>query len=65
MDNDEELSEKYDKIEKKLSKQSVYKSRRIENAKQKKRSKSINKWLLIVIFIVIVLLVLFVWYYFL
>lgn len=65
MENDEVLAKKYEKIEKDLSKQTVYKSRRIENAKQVKRSKSINKWLMIVVFIVIILLGIFIWYYFL
>ena len=33
LEEDTEIAEKYDSIEKKLSKNSVYKSRRIENAK--------------------------------
>ncbi len=65
MENDREIAQKYDKIEKDLSKQAVYKSRRIENAKQNQRRKTVNKWLWIVIIVVLVLLVLFFWYYFL
>ncbi|MGM9885972.1 MAG: cell wall synthase accessory phosphoprotein MacP [Lactococcus sp.] len=64
MEQDEELSEKYSKIEKDLSKKSVYKSRRIENAKQVERSKSVNKWLIIVALFALALFVGFVWYYF-
>lgn len=65
MQEDQELSQKYEKIERDLSKKAVYKSRRIENAKQKQRSKSINKWLWIIILIVVILLAAFIWYYFL
>ncbi|AYG00941.1 cell wall synthase accessory phosphoprotein MacP [Lactococcus allomyrinae] len=64
LENDREIAEKYDNIERELSKNSVYKSRRIENAKVKKRGKIINKWLWIVTVIVILLGIAFVWYYF-
>ncbi|MFC4651315.1 cell wall synthase accessory phosphoprotein MacP [Lactococcus nasutitermitis] len=64
MENDREISEKYDKIEQDLSKQAVYKSRRIENVKQQRRSKLINKWLLIVTIIVVIFLIAFILYYF-
>jgi Fe2+ transport system protein B len=64
LENDREISKKYDEIERKLSKNSVYKSRRIENARQKERSSLVNKWLLIVILIVLVLGVSFFLYYF-
>ena len=64
MENDPELAAKYDKIEQDLSKKSVYKSRRIEQAKQRKRGKTINKWLWIVVLIVVILAALFFWYYF-
>ena len=65
MKEDETLAEKYIKIEQKLSKHAVYKSRRIENVKQRERNKKVNKWLWIVVLIVVVLGVLFFWYYFL
>lgn len=65
MKEDETLAEKYNKIEQKLSKHAVYKSRRIENVKQRERNKKVNKWLWIVVLIVVVLGVLFFWYYFL
>ena len=55
LERDEEIAQKYDNIEKELSKNSVYKSRRIENAKAQKRGKTINKWLMIVVGIVLVL----------
>ena len=64
LENDRELSEKYDRLERDLSKNSVYKRRRIENAKQKKRSSRVNKWLLITSLIVIGIGILFFWYYF-
>ena len=48
LEEDTEIAEKYDSIEKNLSKNAVYKSRRIENAKAQKRGKVINKWLFIV-----------------
>lgn len=64
MENDQELAEKYDRMEKDLSKQSVYKSRRIENVKRQERGKILNKWLTIVTVIVVILGILFFWYYF-
>ena len=64
LEEDTEIVKKYDSIEKQLSKNSVYKSRRIENAKAQKRGKVINKWLLIVTLIVVLLAVAFFWYYF-
>ena len=64
LEEDTEIAEKYDSIEKKLSKNSVYKSRRIENAKAQKRGKSINKWLFIVTLIVVLLVIAFFLYYF-
>lgn len=41
LEEDTEIAEKYDSIEKKLSKNSVYKSRRIENAKAQKEGKQL------------------------
>ena len=38
LEEDTEIAEKYDSIEKNLSKNAVYKSRRIENAKAQKLS---------------------------
>lgn len=64
LEEDTEIAEKYDSIEKKLSKNSVYKSRRIESAKAQKRGKAINKWLFIVTLIVVLLVVAFFLYYF-
>ncbi|KZK38013.1 cell wall synthase accessory phosphoprotein MacP [Lactococcus taiwanensis] len=64
LERDEEIAQKYDNIEKELSKNSVYKSRRIENAKAQKRGKTINKWLMIVVGIVLVLALAFFLYYF-
>ena len=64
LERDEEIAQKYDNIEKELSKNSVYKSRRIENAKAQKRGKTINKWLMIVVGIVLVLALAFFFYYF-
>ncbi|MCL2676543.1 MAG: cell wall synthase accessory phosphoprotein MacP [Streptococcaceae bacterium] len=64
MENDQELSEKYAKKEKERSKKTVYKSRRIENAKIKERDKVVNRLLFAIITIVVFLLVLFFWYYF-
>jgi len=64
LERDEEIAQKYDNIEKELSKNSVYKSRRIENAKAQKRGKPINKWLMIVVGIVLVLALAFFLYYF-
>ena len=64
LEQDREISEKYDKLERDLSKNAVYKSRRIENAKQKKRSSRVNKWLLITSLVVIGIGILFFWYYF-
>lgn len=64
LENDQEIAEKYDNIERELSKNLVYKSRRIENAKAKKRSKTVNKWLWIVVLIVLVFGVSFFLYYF-
>ena len=64
LEEDTEIAEKYDSIEKKLSKNSVYKSRRIEHAKAQKRGKVINKWLFIVTLIVVLLVVAFFLYYF-
>lgn len=64
LENDRELSEKYDKLEQDLTKNAVYKSRRIENAKQKERSSRVNKWLLITSLIVVAIGILFFWYYF-
>ena len=64
LEEDTEIAEKYDSIEKKLSKNSVYKSRRIENSKAQKRGKAINKWLFIVTLIVVLLVVAFFLYYF-
>ena len=63
LESDQELAEKYDEIERELSKNSVYKSRRIENAKQKNRSKRVNKWLIIVLLIVLAAGIAFFWYY--
>lgn len=63
-EEDTEIAEKYDSIEKNLSKNAVYKSRRIENAKAQKRGKVINKWLFIVTLIVVLLAVAFFLYYF-
>jgi Fe2+ transport system protein B len=64
LEEDSEISEKYDNIERELSKNSVYKSRRIENAKVKKRGKTVNKWLLIVVLVVAVFVAAFFLYYF-
>ena len=64
LEQDREISEKYDKLERDLSKNAVYKSRRIENAKQKKRSSRVNKCLLITSLVVIGIGILFFWYYF-
>ena len=64
LEEDTEIAEKYDSIEKNLSKNAVYKSRRIENAKAQKRVKAINKWLFIVTLIVVLLAVAFFLYYF-
>lgn len=64
LEEDTEIAEKYDSIEKNLSKNAVYKSRRIENAKAQKRGKEINKWLFIVTLIVVLLAVAFFLYYF-
>lgn len=65
LENDEALAEKYDKLESQYSRKSTtHKSRRIENAKSKKRGSIINRWLFITTAIVIVLLILFVLYYF-
>lgn len=64
LEEDTEIAEKYDSIEKNLSKNAVYKSRRIENAKAQKRGKAINKWLFIVTLIVVLLAVAFFLYYF-
>ena len=64
LEEDTEIAEKYDSIEKNLSKNAVYKSRRIENAKALKRGKAINKWLFIVTLIVVLLAVAFFLYYF-
>ena len=59
LEEDTEIAEKYDSIEKNLSK-----NRRIENAKAQKRGKAINKWLFIVTLIVVLLAVAFFLYYF-
>ncbi|RZI49071.1 cell wall synthase accessory phosphoprotein MacP [Lactococcus kimchii] len=64
LESDSEIAQKYDNIEKELSKNLVYKSRRIENAKAQKRGKLINKWLLIVVLIVALFFVAFFLYYF-
>ena len=64
LEEDTEIAEKYDSIEKNLSKNAVYKSRRIENANAQKRGKAINKWLFIVTLIVVLLAVAFFLYYF-
>lgn len=64
LEEDTEIAEKYDSIEKNLSKNAVYKSRRIENAKAQKRGKVINNWLFIVTLIVVLLAVAFFLYYF-
>lgn len=64
LEEDTEIAEKYDSIEKNLSKNAVYKSRSIENAKAQKRGKAINKWLFIVTLIVVLLAVAFFLYYF-
>ena len=64
LEEDTEIAEIYDSIEKNLSKNAVYKSRRIENAKAQKRRKAINKWLFIVTLIVVLLAVAFFLYYF-
>ena len=64
LEEDTEIAEKYDSIEKNLSKNAVYKSRRIENAKAQKRGKAINKWLFIVTLIDVLLAVAFFLYYF-
>ncbi|MDR0200464.1 MAG: cell wall synthase accessory phosphoprotein MacP [Streptococcaceae bacterium] len=47
MAKDETLAAKYDAEEARLAKESVYKSRRIENAKTQARGKKLNRWLLI------------------
>ena len=64
LEEDCEIAEKYDHIERELSKNLVYKSRRIENAKAKKRGKTVNKWLWIVVLIVLLFGVAFFLYYF-
>ena len=64
LEEDTEIAEKYDSIEKNLSKNAVYKSRRIENAKAQKRGKAINNWLFIVTLLVVLLAVAFFLYYF-
>jgi hypothetical protein len=47
MEEDSELSRKYDEEEKRLQKQAIYKSRRIENAKTQQRGKHLLKYLFI------------------
>lgn len=64
LEADEEISSKYEKIERKQAKNAVYKSRRIENAKAKDRSHKINKYLTWTIILVIILFVAFFGYYF-
>ncbi|HEY0221852.1 cell wall synthase accessory phosphoprotein MacP [Lactovum miscens] len=47
MEKDTELARKYDEEQRRLQKKSIYKSRRIENAKTQKRGKSLLKYLFI------------------
>ncbi len=63
LERDEEIAQKYDNIEKELSKNSVYKSRRIENAKAQKRGKTINKWLMMVGIVLVLALAFFLYYF--
>ncbi|OFI49476.1 hypothetical protein BG261_02545 [Floricoccus tropicus] len=55
MMDDTKLVRKYDKLEQKLQKKQVNKSRRIENAKRDERDKSMNKWIVILVLLIIAL----------
>ncbi|OFI45697.1 cell wall synthase accessory phosphoprotein MacP [Floricoccus penangensis] len=55
MMDDTKLIKKYDKLEQKLQKNQVNKSRRIENAKRDERDKSMNKWIIILVLLIIAL----------
>lgn len=55
MMDDTKLIRKYDKLEQKLQKKQVNKSRRIENAKRDERDKSMNKWIVILVLLIIAL----------
>ena len=57
MQEDTELAAKYDEMERKQQKQSVYKSRRIENAKTKQRGRHLLKYLFILWAILIAMII--------